>query len=129
MCICQFYGSIKTAHYVLTVRHFLVRLILFYNAFCKEIAIAPCNYLSCCGPNKPRTGTSPTGKGAVGVNVLTVDEFLQFISSLFSLCKMCNSNGSQKAALCTPLCTLGELCTLRLLDSSVNLPNRYSALC
>ena len=46
-------------------------------------------------PCKPRTGTSATpfalATGAVGVKVLTVDQLL-LRNSLFSLCRICNSN-------------------------------------
>ena len=55
-----------------------------------------------------RTGYVPSKKAAVGVNVLTVDQQLR--NGLFSLCKMCDSNSFQKAALCS--CLLGTLSAL-----------------
>ena len=52
------------------------------------------------GRHKPRTGTqaAPSKKGTVSINILTVDQLLR--NSLFSSCKMCNSNSIQKAELC-----------------------------
>jgi len=44
-------------------------------------------------------------------SLLTVDELLQLRNSLFLLCKMCNSNSSQKVALCSLLGTLSALWT------------------
>jgi len=54
------------------------------------------------------TGHTPSEKGAVSVNVLTIDELLQHRNGLFSFC---NSNSSQKAALCSLLGTLSVLWT------------------
>ena len=49
-------------------------------------------------------------------NVLTVDQLLQLrnTGSLFSLRKKCNSNGSQKAALCSLLGALDGCCVLSM---------------
>jgi len=42
---------------------------------------------------------------------IDVYQLLQLRNSLFSLCKMCNSNGSQKAVLCSLLGTLSVFWT------------------
>jgi len=61
------------------------------------------------GPYKPctvRTGYTLSKNGAVGINMLTVDELLQLRNNLFPLC---NSNHSQKVAFCSLLGTLSAL--------------------
>jgi len=71
------------------------------------------------------TGHTPSEKGGVCVNVLTVDGLLQLRNSLFSLCKTCNSNSSHKVALLSLLSTLSKLwnfCSLELLFSGIFAP-------
>ena len=62
----------------------------------------------CIQTTHQHTSHTPSEKGGVCINVLTVDELLQLRNSLFSLC---NSNGSQKLAFHSLLGTLSKLWT------------------
>jgi len=55
------------------------------------------------------TGHTLSEKDVVNANIVTVHQLLQLRNILFSLCKMCNSNGSEKVALCSLLGILGTL--------------------